>query len=211
MIFRASINKILVRNTIPSHFIVGCMPFNAENPTCLRERNSLSHARNPNSPAAIIGLLLFGCPAAIFWLVSFVYVFSLYCETLGPSTHIASEISEVIPSLTNSYSPASVIGEAFIPRVVASLPHAAPNRISGTPIRVIFHMVPNASTGHSVAACESANCGDFLFSAFTQANDFIFNLRNSYDSEFLELLTDSLLAKHSHVSTLVKETPTNQV
>lgn len=88
------------------------------------------------SLTSISTLLQSVSPAAIFWAVTFVIIFSFdrkggpqSINSLWPSSHIGEKCGIRVPSVANRDSSSSIIFPAWMLRIVASLSHAFPNKI----------------------------------------------------------------------------------
>jgi len=78
----------------------------------------------------IVSLFFSGCPLAVRWLVVPIVVYSLDSKFWRwAESHIGNEVSEVLPTLANSYSTSTIICVSYKPWVAAAIQHGLPDEV----------------------------------------------------------------------------------
>lgn len=111
---------------------VDSIPRKVESFAPFRKTRGLPSKREHHISACISLLLAAGCPAAIFWCVVSVVVFSFNARAgIWAQPHVAEKVFEFSPTHTDANSSASVLCKIFGVAIGAPFVHAMPDLVLG--------------------------------------------------------------------------------
>jgi hypothetical protein len=95
--------------------------------------------------SAVEHLFFFGCPPTVLRAVALVVVDPVDGHSGWALPHVGKKVFKGLPPVANSYSPPSVVTEAFDIGVFTPLPHPAPNIVCARVALTVLTIIPAVS------------------------------------------------------------------
>ena len=162
-------------------------------------------ALNPYTFSFVMGLLKSRSPLTVIRKVSEIVIDSFKSKAIRSRSHISIEVLKLMPTLTNSYSTATIVLKCFIGGVFASLYHRRPYPMkfrTGLPMSIFSVSVFPTTARFGCSTRQAFTENNPLFSTIASAKilDLIMDIvfYSFQNSNIMELHADKVYVSHRH-------------